>query len=250
MLFQYRAAALAGLTTQVFWGLIRMMIFTAFYQSTTKPMPMNISETINYIWLGQAMLLLLPWWGDREIAQMIRRGGVAYELVRPVDLYWMWFGRSIAQRIAPVLMRATPMFILAGLFFKLQPPAGFGSAFAFIVSIVGAAFLSSAIVVLLNISLFWTISGEGMTRLVPGIAWFLSGIVVPLPFFPQWIQSVLSILPFRGIIDVPFRLYVGHIPASRAPLLILTQVLWIVVIVLFSRWLLQRGVRKVEIQGG
>ena len=30
-LFQYRAAALAGCCDQVFWGLMRVMIFTAFY---------------------------------------------------------------------------------------------------------------------------------------------------------------------------------------------------------------------------
>ncbi len=32
-LLQYRSAALAGVVTQFFWGLIRMMIFTAFYES-------------------------------------------------------------------------------------------------------------------------------------------------------------------------------------------------------------------------
>ena len=32
-LLQYRAAALAGLGTQLFWGLIRVMIFEAFYSA-------------------------------------------------------------------------------------------------------------------------------------------------------------------------------------------------------------------------
>ena len=49
MLLQYRVAALAGLGTQVFWGLIRMMFFTAFYRSTTAPQPMSLTDVITYI---------------------------------------------------------------------------------------------------------------------------------------------------------------------------------------------------------
>jgi len=36
-LLQYRVAGLAGIGTQLFWGLIRVMIFDAFYRSTVAP---------------------------------------------------------------------------------------------------------------------------------------------------------------------------------------------------------------------
>ena len=58
-LLQYRAAALAGVGTQLFWGLIRVMIFGAFYASSTAVQPMTYPEVITYIWLSQAMLLLV-----------------------------------------------------------------------------------------------------------------------------------------------------------------------------------------------
>ena len=87
LLLQYRAAALAGLGTQIFWGLMRVMIFTAFYHSTTATPPISLADTVTYLWLIQAMLLLLPWRLDAEIQGMIRDGTVAYELVRPIDLY-------------------------------------------------------------------------------------------------------------------------------------------------------------------
>ncbi len=41
MLLQYRAAAFAGFVTQLFWGLIRVMIFSAFYRSSNAPQPMT-----------------------------------------------------------------------------------------------------------------------------------------------------------------------------------------------------------------
>ncbi len=47
-LLQYRAAALAGLGTQFFWGLIRMMIYVAFFRSAADvaQIPMTLADTI------------------------------------------------------------------------------------------------------------------------------------------------------------------------------------------------------------
>jgi len=41
MLLQYRAAAVAGFGCQLFWGLIRMMIFQAFYENADAAVPMR-----------------------------------------------------------------------------------------------------------------------------------------------------------------------------------------------------------------
>ncbi|NQT85942.1 ABC-2 type transporter, partial [bacterium] len=69
-LLQYRAAALAGCSTQLFWGIIRVMIFTAFYESTRSAQPMSVAETITYIWLGQAMFRIIPSDIEGDIRQM------------------------------------------------------------------------------------------------------------------------------------------------------------------------------------
>ena len=82
-LLQYRAAALAGFGTQLFWGFIRVMIFKAFYLSTTDSQPMELDDVITYVWLGQAFLVFIPWNVDREIQALIRSGAVTYELLRP-----------------------------------------------------------------------------------------------------------------------------------------------------------------------
>lgn len=250
MLLQYRVAALAGLGTQVFWGLIRMMIFTAFYHSTTAPQPMGLADVITYIWLGQALLGMLPWIIDREMRAMIRSGLVAYELVRPLDLYAFWFCRDLARRTAPTLLRAAPIFLIAGLFFGLQPPASWASAGAWAVATLGALLLGTAIANLLNISMLWTISGQGISTLMVAAVSILSGMYVPLPFFPAWARTVLDILPFRGLMDVPFRLYIGHIPPPEVLPLFAHQLAWTLGLIALGRLLLARATRRLVIQGG
>ena len=76
------------------------------------------------------MLGLFPWNVDPEIRGQIRTGGVVYELLRPVDLYFLWFARSVARRTAPTALRAVPMFIIAISFLGLPPPPSAGAFLA------------------------------------------------------------------------------------------------------------------------
>jgi ABC-2 type transport system permease protein len=250
VLVQYRAAAVAGFATQLFWGFMRVMIFTAFYESTNRTMPMTLEETIIYIWLSQGLLVMLPWSLDRDIAQMVRTGNVAYEMVRPVDLYWLWYARAIALRVAPAVLRAIPMFIIAGLFLGLKAPVSWENFLFFIISIVIAVFLSSAITVLMSVTLFWTISGDGIVRMLQWGVWFFSGLILPLPFFPDWIQPIFDFLPFRGIVDIPFRLYMGNIPLEQGPYWVLYQLVWTFALIVFTRWLMSKAMSKLVVQGG
>ncbi|MBN2441643.1 MAG: hypothetical protein JXJ04_09855 [Spirochaetales bacterium] len=249
-LLQYKAAALAGIGTQLFWGLIRIMIFQAFYLSTHQPMPMSVTDTLTYIWLGQAFLLLVPWNMDKEMMGLIRTGNVAYEIVRPLDCYWYWFSKAIGFRTAPVLLRAIPIFIIAIPFLGMGVPAGMFALGAFIISLSFAILLSSAITILINISLFWTIAGDGIYRILPSLMMMLSGLIIPLPLFPEWLQFIINILPFRGIIDSPFRLYMGHINYTKLPEILIHQGVWLLLIILLGRFLLSRGLKKITIQGG
>ena len=113
VLLQYRAAALAGAGTQLFWGFIRIMILLAFYRSSSGSHPMAFADVVTYVWLGQALLALLPWNHDLELERQIREGGVAYELLRPVDLYALWYVRTLASRVATTSLRSLPIVLVA-----------------------------------------------------------------------------------------------------------------------------------------
>jgi len=211
---------------------------------------MSYQQTVSYLWMIQALLLLMPWRIDPEIESMIRDGRVAYELVRPSDLYWFWYARSLASRVAPMVLRAPPLFILAFLFFGLQPPSSLGAAAAFLASLGVAILLSSAINCLMTISLMWTITGEGIARLISSLATILSGSIIPLPLLPGWSQTLLALLPFAGLMDLPFRLYVGHIAPARLPIILARQALWTLAVILLGRYLLKRGLSRLVVQGG
>jgi ABC-2 type transport system permease protein len=258
LLLQYRAAALAGIATQLFWGLVKIMVLEAFFNSTASAQPMTFPEAVGYIWLGQAFLIaIVPWSGDREIQALIRSGSVGYDLLRPTDLYNFWFTRALAMRTAPIILRAIPLLFVSLLLlplvgftsWALTPPA-FTALAAFLVAFSGAILLSAALTMLLTVSMMWTLSGEGVNNLFPTLIIFGSGMVVPLPLFPDWLQPLLRVLPFSGLLDQPFRLFIGNLPPEALGSILIHQLVWIGVIVMFGRFLVKRGVNRLVIQGG
>ena len=77
---QYRAAAISGFFTQLFFGFIYLMVYLAFYESGDN-YPMALKDLIAYLWLNQAFFsLVYMWTKDQEFLAMIKNGNIAYEL--------------------------------------------------------------------------------------------------------------------------------------------------------------------------
>jgi ABC-2 type transport system permease protein len=255
-LLQYRKAAFAGICTQMFWALIFNMIFIAFYRgahNTSSTIPLEVTLTFN--WINQAFWLLIPWNIDKEIERQIKTGSIAYELIRPLNLYWFLFSRAAAVRIAPLLLRTIPYFLISGIFLAVYHvefvhPQSFAVGCTFVASIGCSFLLSSALTTLLMLSLFWTLSGEGIVRILPNITILLSGLIVPLPLFPSWLQPFLEVQPIRGILDIPCRIYTGLIPLDQSLYYLMFQLSWAAIAIALGSYVSKRAIGKIQIQGG
>jgi ABC-2 type transport system permease protein len=163
----------------------------------------------------------------------------------------------MAFRTARTSLRMLPMIVLAGGVLPLiglerwaLPPPGLASGALFLLSLLLTVLLSTAITMLLQVSLLYTISAEGIVRTAPAVVTLLSGMIVPLPLFPDWLQPALRLQPFRGLVDVPFRIYSGHIAPLAAFGEIAQQLAWFGALCWIGRVLLERALRRVVIQGG
>ena len=252
MPLQYRPAAVAGFATQLLFGMIRMMVLEAFYTHAHVEAPMSMADAISYTWLTQAFFHLLPFTAnpDPEVRDMMRTGHVAYELTRPIDLHGLWWTRQLPARTAPTVMRAVPMFLVAVPFLGLQAPASLASALAFTVTLLAATLLTSSFNTIITATLMWTVSGDGIARIMPSFVAVCCGLVVPLPLFPSWAQPILSALPFRGMAVEPFRLYLGVLPPSATLFVLAKQLMWTAIFVAIGRALVASGRRRLVVQGG
>ena len=118
---QYRAVLAAAAVTRILWALMEIFAFTAVYRSGGE-LPMEFSQTVNYVWMQQTLLILFSVVsGDGEIFASIRSGSISYELVRPVSLYWRWFSQAAANRTSLTVLNGIPALLLA---FFLPKPYG------------------------------------------------------------------------------------------------------------------------------
>lgn len=251
---QYRTAAWAGISTQFFWGIMNLLMYKAFYRSNPDAFPMTYGQLTSYIWLQQAFLaMFMTWFYDNEIFGHITSGSIAYELCRPCDLYAMWFVKNMAIRLSRVVLRCFPILLVVALLpapYGIAAPESLPAFLMFLISMLMGFLVLVAFNMLVYISAFYTVSPMGIRILVTSVLEFLCGAVIPIPFFPEWLQPLMYILPFGSMQNTPFLIYVGHLSPAAGWQAIGLQVIWLCVLVLIGKGIMRHALKKVVVQGG
>ena len=251
---QYRAAAWAGIATQFFFGFVYIMVYVAFYQSGGSNLPMELSQVVTYVWLNQAFLALInQFTRDEELFQIIRDGGLSYELARPKNTYFMWYFKVIGQRLANVALRFFPLILVSSLLpasYRLGGPASLYHFVLFLISLFFGTLLVTSLIVFYPIVALTTMNEKGFVTFIITISDILSGLSVPIPFFPKFLQVISSFLPFQYVSDLPFRLYVGNLSLNDGVFGICVQIIWTIIFILFGIFLMKKSLKRVVVQGG
>jgi ABC-2 type transport system permease protein len=258
LMLQYRAAALAGFATQCWWGAIRIMVFAAFYGVHPAAAPISLADAVTYVWLGQALLALLPWVADPEIGHAVRSGGVGYDRLRPLDSYAYWYARTLGWMLARALPRAALMLLAAGIVLPLvglsawawRPPSGVTAALLFVPAFALMTALGAAILMLANIVVAASLNERGVNAVLTPLVIVFSGSLLPLDFFPDVLRPYLHVQPFAGLVDIPFRIYFADLAGSAALRGLALQAGWTLALVGLGRLAMERMMRRLEMQGG
>lgn len=249
---QYRAAAIGGMFTQLFWAIMQILIYQAFYKTVTSD-NISLEQLISYVWLKQAFYAIASVSTDTEIRTMIEKGNISYELCRPTNIYWMWYFKTLANKIAGGILKSIPILIIAPFLpkgFALNMPNGVAEFILFVISLTLGVCLMAAILNTFYISLFYTMSSKGTNSIFYAITAFFGGNLVPIALMPTFWQDLCYMLPFSLAVDLPFRIYSGNIPINDAPVYIIMQIVWLAILTISGTIITNRRLKKVVIQGG
>ncbi len=251
---QYRAAAWAGVATQSAWGGMTLLMFWAFYQNGENIFPMTFPALSSYIWLQQSFLaLFMAWYFDNDIFNSITSGNIAYELCRPIDIYDMWFVKNMAARLSMAILRCLPILLVAVFLpkpFNISSPVSLSAGLMFIISMAIGFLVLVAFSMLIYILTFYTMSPLGIRILAASVVEFFAGAIIPLPFFPQNLQTIMLLLPFASIQNTPFQIYNGTIAGLEMLTSILLQIIWLAILLISGKQLMKQALKKVVVQGG
>lgn len=241
------------LTTQFFWGMMLVFIYMALYANGGIA-SMSLTQVITYTWLHQAFYAFLNVrLNDKEISDSIKSGNVAYEIIRPYNLYYWWYIKSISKRIASGMLRFMPVIIISLLLpapYGLTLPSSFLNFILFLVSLILGCLVVSGINMLVHTIGFYTYNEDGISNMLNTIMEFLAGEFMPVALLPMFIQKSTYYLPFRLIGDLPFRIYSNNVGISEGLISIGLQIIWIFILVILGNYIVKKSLNKVFIQGG
>ena len=193
---QYRAKAISGITTQFFWGIMYVYLYTAFMGGKIIE-GFSISQMASYIWLNQAFFVMRYVDLPKKCAQEIENGDVCYKFVRPVDLYNQWYVEHLGYKVSATLLRFLPIIIIAFILptnLGLSLPANPLAFLLFVVALIIGGLITSAISMIVVYLTFKTLSSKGTQIIVNTLTGILGGGFIPIPLMPKPIQNVVNFL--------------------------------------------------------
>ena len=166
-MFAYRAATLAGLVTNLFFGLLRAYVFVALFAATPgQPVAgYSLRQAITYAGLAQAMIGPIRMWGAYEVMDSIRSGQIAMDLCKPFDYLGFWLARDLGRAAWEIVARGLPLLLLYGWLFDLVLPETAGRWFAFGAALILAILVSFHWQLLVNLAAFWMVDATGLARI-------------------------------------------------------------------------------------
>lgn len=246
----YRWSNLAGLCTNVFWGIIQSAVYIALFRSRPVAAGYTLADTLRYWWLIQGMIMIVLPFGWFDLLLTIRSGEVVTDLSKPCDFYLYWFSREAGRNAYYLLFRFLPTYTAGILLFRLGLPGDWQTWTLFTLSVILGAALGIAYRFIANIAAFWVVEGRPVAGLSYVVALFFTGSYLPIAFFPPLLRTLIEWSPFSGLMNVPAELFAGKLAGLDLALALGQQVLWLVALTLVARGLTHLATRRVIAQGG
>lgn len=246
----YRAATLAGLATNFFFGLLRASVLSALYGTRREVAGISLDGVITYTGLTQAVIAYLSFFGWYEVMYSVYSGDVASDLLKPMNYFVFWLAQDLGQALANLLMRGLTIMIAYLLFLGITLPDRAEQWLALGVALALSWLVSFAWRFLINLVAFWTPNAFGMVRFGFILSWFLSGFLMPLRFFPGWFVRLAYLTPFPHTLNAIVQVYLGIVTGPALLGTLCGQLLWVLILVGAGQLVLRAGVRRLVIQGG
>lgn len=228
------------------WVFVNLWRVTYGAVGTQSIAGLTLRDTMWYLMMAEAVMLSKRDLSE-TISEQVKDGSVAYLLNKPFNFILYHFaaglGDSVLAFLGNILIGGAVVWLMVG-----PPPPLLGWGFAGL-AVVMAWLLDFCFSALIGLSAFVVEESSAFRWIYQKFLLVLGGLLIPLDFFPEWLQRVSLSLPFAWIVFGPARLFVDP-SLSRLAEVLLRQFLWLgivgAVVWLIYRW----AVGRLVINGG
>lgn len=243
-------------------GILTYLIHVAVYYFIWKAIYSNVSavngvlngftfeEMVTYVAVGWIARSFYFSDIDYDINELVRSGEISNFLIRPVNFQIMMLSQAFGASLFRLGFFSIPIGVVVFITFPVMFPQNLETFALFALSTLLGFGVFAAFNFLIGLLAFALKSIEGVMRAKANLIQLLSGLLLPLSFFPDWFRILLEYLPFKGIAYVPLQIYMGKISDSEACLQIALQGAWLVALLFAGTFFWSRAMNTLAVQGG
>lgn len=249
----YRQATVAGTVTNVVFGFMRCYVLLAVVAGVGSGVAAGYdpARLATFVWAGQGLLAVVGLWGWTELADRIRTGDVASDLLRPVSPVAGYLAADLGRAAHATLTRFVPPVLVGPLFFDVYLPVRWWTVPLFAVSTTLAVVISFGCRYLVNATAYWLHDARGPLMFWTLGSGVLAGLYFPLHFLPGPAVAALVLgTPFPGLMQIPLDVLVERDTGTHQVGLVGVQAFWAVLVLAGCRSVQRRAERRLVAQGG
>jgi len=246
----YRLRYFTGIVTYFIYVSVYYFIWKAIYEHSASIEGFDFPHLLTYIGVGWIIRSFYFNTIDQEIAYQAIEGRLAMDLIKPVNLQWMYLARAAGESVFRLGMLTAPTALVLFLVYPLRRPTTLGSAAAFLVSVILSFLLVAAINFAVGTFALRLQSILGLLRAKFFLLELFSGLLLPISFFPHIFQKILGVLPFEYISYIPMLIYLGNLHGAGLARALALQVFWVAVLLAMGDGMWRWSSRRLTIQGG
>jgi len=250
----YRLRFYTGIVTYLIYVTIYTSIWSAVYHdpaSSGALSEFNSYETLfTYFaigWLARSFTFNNI---DRDMADLVETGHIASRVARPVSLHTQMVSAAMGQMLFRLTCFSPLIAIALVLIWGLQPPASAAAGALFVVSLALGIVILAQVNFLVGLLAFKTKSIQGIAHAKQTMIEILSGLLVPLSYFPPVIETIARATPFPALTSTPNRLYLGMLQGPDAWRALAISFAWCIGLTVAAHFAGRAVSRSLTVQGG
>lgn len=250
--FKERISFRAHFICNIFSNLI--YIFLVYYlwkaifisSSSDEINGMTFMYTFLYLSIANAMNTLMEAWVEWDMSRDILNGKISFFLVQPINFQYNILFRSLGVMLSNFLVIFLPSLII----FALLSDNGIANIPVYLISLILAVMIRFSIDFITGIVAFYTenIWGVSITKNV--LIAIFSGALIPILYYPEFLQVIIKGLPFYAIYHIPISILLNKFDVFSCLKMLLIQLLWAVGLAVLGRALYNRSIKIITVNGG
>jgi ABC-2 type transport system permease protein len=247
----FRLRYYTGIITYLINVTVYYFIWRAVFANASGPIAgFSLPQILTYVSAG--WILRSFYWNtiDQEMAYEVIEGKIAMDLIKPVSVQAMWLARAMGESAFRLILLTAPTAVIVTLLFPVLPPASKLNFALFLVAAVGSFFIMGALNFIIGTCAIPLTSILALIRAKFWLIELLSGLLIPLSFFPRPLQVISSWLPFEHIANTPLQIYLGRLSPAQTLRLLAIEYFWVLALLFLGHLWWMRATRKITIHGG